>query len=226
MRMKIFPWLGQECVALSGEADPGLSPEKGTEVLLQSFSQRLESVGFSLADTVRTRLWARDRESRNAGSEVRVRVLTGPARSSSSSYIAPEHLDSQSRIALDLLAMKPTRPGATKVLKEYDPPITPLRYLRLDSVVVLSGVTAVLPTLAEQVNDILPRIEGSLVDAGSSWEEVVKVSCFLHRSQKLRDLKRAWESVRKEVPALECSFVDGYSAEGKLVEIEVTATKP
>jgi enamine deaminase RidA (YjgF/YER057c/UK114 family) len=176
-------------------------------------------------NTIRSRLWGRDRESRDQGSNERVKILSGKARSASSSYIAPIHFDSNAKVAIDLLAMRPSRLDAEKLLKEYDPPIVPLRYLTYDSLVVLSGVTAVLATLDEQLDNILPRIEDSLKNAGSSWDRVVKVSFFLHRSQRLEILKELFSTrVAAKIPAMEYSFVDGYSSAGKLCEVEVTAT--
>jgi enamine deaminase RidA (YjgF/YER057c/UK114 family) len=152
-------------------------------------------------------------------------MLSGKARSASSSYIAPGHFDSNAKVAIDLLAMRPGRSDAEKFLKEYDPPIVPLRYLIYDSVVVLSGVTAVLASLDEQLDNILPRIEDSLKNAGSSWDRVAKVSFFLHRSQKLETLKELFSTrVPAKIPSMNYSFVDGYSSEGKLCEVEVTAT--
>ncbi|MGH7769536.1 MAG: hypothetical protein ACREQP_18980, partial [Candidatus Binatia bacterium] len=89
-----------------------------------------------------------------------------------------------------------------------------------------SGVTAVLPTLEDQMADILPRITASLADGGSSWNKVVSVSCYLHRSQKVEDHRSLFrKTVAAEIPRMEYSFVDGYSAEGKLIEIETTATR-
>jgi len=100
-----------------------------------------------------------------------------------------------------------------------------LRYLIYDSVVFLSGVTAVLPTLEDQMVDILPRIEGSLKDAGSSWDRAVKASFLLHRSQTFEKLKELFQrQVKAKIPQMEYFHVDGYSSEGKLIEIEVTAT--
>lgn len=225
MRKKIFYWLGREFVALSCEGKAGPTAKEQTQDIFRRFDEELRSTGLSLEDTVRTRLWARDRQSRNLASGERVVVLTGKARSASSSYIAPGRFDSDARVALDLLAMKPSRPGLEKTLKEYDLPIVPLRYLIYDSVVFLSGVTAVLPTLVYQMADIIPRITDSLRDARSSWDKAVKVSFFLHRSQKLESLKEFFRKhVRAEIPQMEYGFVDGYSAEGKLIEIEVTAT--
>jgi hypothetical protein len=75
--------------------------------------------------------------------------------------------------------------------------------------------------------DILPRIEGSLVDAGASWDSVVKASFLLHRSQSLDTLRGLFaDAVDAAIPQMEYGFVDGYSSEGKFIEIEVTAQLP
>ncbi len=226
MTKKIFSWLGKEFVAISSEAKSGATATEETQEIFLRFDEELRAMGLSLDNTVRTRLWGRDRESRNLGGEERFKVLSGKARSASSSYIAPGHFESNARVALNLLAMGPSRSGVEKVLKEYEPPITPLRYLIYDSVVFLSGVTAVLPTLEDQLANILPRISESLADAGSSWERVAKVSCYLHRSQKIEALRGLLRKlIKTEISHLEFSFVDGYSAEGKLVEVETTAQR-
>jgi enamine deaminase RidA (YjgF/YER057c/UK114 family) len=226
MTKRISSWLGKEFVELSSEAKSGATATEQAREIFQRFDRDLRTLGISLDNTVRTRLWGKDLESRNLGSNERVGVLSGKARSVSSSYIAPDHFDSDAAVALDLLAMRPSRAGVEKILKEYDPPITPLRYLVYDSVIFLSGVTAVLPTLEDQMADILPRISSSLADASSSWDRVVKVSFYLHRSQQVENLRTLFrKSVATEIPQMEYSFVDGYSAEGKLIEIETTAIR-
>ena len=224
MTKKIFQWLGKEFMALSCEGKQrGTAGEEAREIF-RRLDEELRGQGLSLDHTVRTRLWARDRESRNLASNERFKTLSGKARSVSSSYIAPDHFDSDARVAMDLLDMKPDQPGSQKVLVEYDPPIVPLRYLSNDSMVFLSGVTVVLPELANQLSDILPRITGSLADAGVLWDQVVKVSSFLHHSQKLENYKELFaKDVKAEIPLTAYTFVDGYSSEGKLVEVEVTA---
>ncbi len=225
MRKRIFSWLGKEFVELAGEASPGATAAEEARDLFHRFDRELRTHELSLENTVRSRLWGRDRESRDQGSNERVKTLSGKARSASSSYIAAVHFDSNAKVAIDLLAMRPFRLDAEKFLQEYDPPSVPLRYLTYDSVVVLSGVTAVLASLDEQLDNILPRIEDSLKSAGSSWDRVAKVSFFLHRSQRLETLKKLFSArVAVKIPALEYSFVDGYSSEGKLCEVEVTAT--
>ena len=225
MRKRIFSWLGREFIELSGEAKPAASATLEAPELFQKFAQELKLHGLSLDNTVRSRLWARDRESRDFGSNERVKILAGKARSASSSYIDPTHFDSAAKVALDLLAMRPSQQAAQKRIVEYDPAIVPIRFLVYDSVVVLSGVTTVLPTLEEQLDNILPRISGSLRDAGSSWDKVARVSFYLHRDQPLEKLKKLFDQrVKASVPQREYCFVDGYSSVGKLCEIEVTAT--
>ena len=225
MRKRLFSWLGREFVELSAEAKPAAKATEEAGALFARFDQELRSHGLSLDNTVRSRLWGRDRESRDLGSTERVKILSDKARSASSSYIAPAHFDSSAKVAVDLLAMRPSRPDMTKRIVEYDPPIVPIRFLVYDSVVVLSGVTTVLPSLEGQLANILPRIEGSLKDAGSSWSNVARVSFYLHRSQPVEGLKELFRRhVDAAIAQLEYSFVDGYSSQGKLCEIEVTAT--
>jgi enamine deaminase RidA (YjgF/YER057c/UK114 family) len=225
MRKKIFSWLGREFVELSAEAKPAATATVEAQQLFGQFNEELKPHGLSLDNAVRSRLWGRDRESRDLGSDERVKILSGKARSASSSYIAPNHFDSDAKIAVDLLAMKPSSQDMQKRIVEYDPPIVPIRFLVYDSVVVLSGVTTVLPTLAEQLDNILPRISGSLKDGGSSWDRVARVSFYLHRSQTIEKLNELFGNrVKAPVAQREYCFVDGYSSAGKLCEVEVTAT--
>jgi enamine deaminase RidA (YjgF/YER057c/UK114 family) len=225
MRVKSYQWLGHEFVSLSAEGKSGGSAAEQAREIFGRFDAELRGLGLSLDNTVRSRLWGRDRESRDQGSVERLKALSGKARSASSSFIAPPYFDSNALVALELWAMRPLREGTEKILKEYEPQITPLRYLVYDSVVVLSGVTAVLPTLADQVDNILPRIDGSLKDAGSSWTRAVKASFLLHRSQKFATLNELFRKhVSAAIPEMEYFHVDGYSSAGKLIEIEVTAT--
>lgn len=224
MRARIFRWLEREFIELSAEATPAINATMETREIFSRFDRELRGYGLSLDNTVRSRLWGRDRESRNLGSDERVKILSGKARSASSSYIAPHHFDSPARVGIDLLAMRPSTPDAAKRIVEYDPPIVPIRFLVYDSIVVLSGVTTVLPSLPEQLDNILPRIQGSLADAGSSWDKVARVSFYLHRSQTIENLRALFSRhVTQSIPQIEYCFVDGYSSEGKLCEVEVTA---
>ena len=224
MRKKIFTWMGKEFIELSGEAGPSASAANEAQELFGRFDRELRAHGLSLDNTVRSRLWGRDRQSRDLGSEQRVKILSGKARSASSSYIAPAHFDSSAKVAVDLIAMRPEQAGVSKRIVEYDPPIVPIRFLTYENVVVLSGVTTVLPTLEAQLDNILPRIHGSLTDGGSSWDKVARVSFYLHRTQTIENLKTLFRRhVKAEIPQMEYCFVDGYSSEGKFCEVEVTA---
>ena len=225
MRKKIFGWLGREFVSLSGEAREGENPADQVQAILKSFETELQAMSLSFDNTVRTRLWARDAESRRSASAQRNKILSGKARSSSSSFIAPNHFDSRAQIALDLLAMRASKPGAERTLTEYSPPVSPLRFLTYDSIVFLSGVTAQGASLAEQTAKIVNAISDSLSAAKSSWDKVVKASCLLHSSQRYDKLKELFDrAIRTNIPLIDCSFVDGYAAEGNLLEIEITAT--
>jgi enamine deaminase RidA (YjgF/YER057c/UK114 family) len=224
MRVTVVPRFGTEVLALSAEARPDLDPAAALRDLAQRFDGELRRWDLSLDNTVRSRLWARDREARDVASKERVAVLSGKARSSSSSFIAPAHFDSDASVALDLWAL---RASGDKFVQEYAPPIAPIRYLTWGSAVYLSGVTWEHEALPEQLDNILPRIGQSLTDAGTSWRKAVRMSCFLHRSQAVADLRRLLAAkLGEDLPReIEIGLVDGYSALGKLIEIEVTAAK-
>src|SRR6266567_481652 len=153
MKMLLSRWQGRELVELSAEGPPEGGPAEQAQALFKRFELELHNLGLSLDNTIRSRLWGRDRASRDDGSRQRMATLAGRARSASSSYISPSHFESSSDVALDLWALRPAGPATEKELAEYDPPIVPLRYLTWEGLVVLSGVTAVLPALDDQVAD-------------------------------------------------------------------------
>jgi enamine deaminase RidA (YjgF/YER057c/UK114 family) len=226
MHESTLHWLDQDLIVLSGVASPTGDAESQTRALFATFESALKCHGLSLADTVRSRLFGRDRATRDAGSIVRMDVLSGPARCATSSYIAPARFASAALTAMDLIALRPG-PGLDKKIRENNPPRTPCRYLTCGPLMVLSGQTAVLPTLEEQVvGDILPRITQYLTEAGSGWDQVAEAKCYLHESQNAEQLRALFLKVAPTLPPrFACPVVAGYSAPGKLVEIEVTATR-
>ena len=133
--------------------------------------------------------------------------------------------DSDARIALNLVAMTPSRADAERRPVEFQPPRNYLCYLRHDSFVFLSGYTSAAETLQDQVSEIIKAVAGGLMVAGSMWDELVKVSLFLHRSQKLDTLKELLAR-GPALPAncqIEFGFVDGYAGDKSLLEVEASA---
>jgi len=224
MRKRIVQWLGREFVFISCEGPNVGNAADEMESIFSRVTAELQEEGLSLDHTIRTRLWAVDRRSRDLGSDVRAKYNVGQRRAATSSYIMPGHFASEARVGLDLIALRPSAPDIKKLIVESNPPRKPINYLVFDALLVLAGKTVVLPTLEEQLDEILPRISGILTEAGSGWKEVVNVSCYLHRSQNVAALKQGFSKWVKVPPArMEIAGVEGYSAEGKLIEIEVTA---
>lgn len=224
LRKKIVQWVGREFIFISCEGYHAGTAAEQMEGIYDRINNELQAEGLSLNQIVRTRLWATDRESRDLGSDIRAKYNTNQARAATSSYIAPGHFSSGARVGLDVIALKPSRSEIKKQIVENDPPRKPINYLVFDSLLVLAGKTVVLPTLMEQLDEILPRITGILAEGGSSWQKVVNVSAYLHRSQAIADLRKGFaKEVKRMPPRMEIALVDGYSARGKLIEIEVTA---
>lgn len=227
MLKKVARWLDREFVELSCEGNGHGSAADEAQAIFRVMSNELQHFGLSLDHVIRTRLWGRDRASRDAGSDVRFATLSGTARAASSSYIAPERFDSpRGRVALDLVALKTAAPP-DKAIRENDPPRMPIRYMTVGDLVILSGMTNQQPTLDAQLADIMPRIGAALQEAGSGWNKVALMSGYLHRSQSPEALKACIAKWTGGVlPArLEIGFADGYSAPDKLIEIETTATR-
>jgi enamine deaminase RidA (YjgF/YER057c/UK114 family) len=224
MRATVFSWLGREFLELRAEGQPGLPADEATRALLGEFERQLGAHGLSLNDTVRTRLFSRDRPSRDQGSAARGELLVAGKRASSSSFIDPLLFDSAANVALDLLAMRPSQAGAGKRVVEFEPTRAPARYALLDGLAFLSGVTSAEERLEDQVADALAGIGESLAHAGTGWEQTVLVSCFLHRSQQVETLRQLLRGLPTAIPQIEYQLVEGYASQGRLIEIEVTAT--
>lgn len=222
MHETITPWLGHEFVALSAEGDPGGSVSAEMAGLLGRMDERLRTHGLTLADTVRTRLWARGMDAWGEAVEERARILSGDARSVSSSHIRPSRFASSARLSLDLLAMRPNDRQSRKEVVEYEPRTIVARHLIREGVLFISGNTVVLPMFEEQLPAIVGRIGDTLAMAGSSWQRVVRASFFLHGSQRMEHLRQSFRQlVPHPVSGCEYAWVD--TRQGKLIEIEVTA---
>ena len=121
--------------------------------------------------------------------------------------------------------MKPSRADAERRPVEFQPPRNYLCYLRYDSLAFLSGYTSAAEALEDQVPQVINAVAGGLTVAGTRWDKLVKVSLFLHRSQKLETLKNLLGK-GPAFPAncqIEFGFVDGYAGEKSLLEVESTA---
>ena len=170
--------------------------EEETNSLFRSFEQELKTHGLSLENTVRTRLWGRDRQARNLGTAARSKSLTGNAKAASSSYVSPNRFDSDAKSGRGLARYNTSACTPERRPVEFQPPRNYLCYLRYDSFVFLSGYTSAAETLEAQVSDIIKAVAGGFIVAGSMWDKLVKVSLFLHRSQKLETLKQLLEEDR------------------------------
>ena len=227
METRIFSWLGREFVEISGEARAGASVEAATAELFQKFANALTPLGLSLDNTVRIRVFGRDRQARTDATAARSKILSGNRRAASSSFISQEWFDSNGAAGLELLAMRPLNSAATRKPADFEPARNYLCYLRYDSVVFYSGYTSAAETLEDQVSEILKAIAGARAISGAltqDFRRTGRLSVFLQRTQNLgvvKDLlaKETWVDMAN----VEFTFVDGFAGEKYLLEIEATA---
>jgi enamine deaminase RidA (YjgF/YER057c/UK114 family) len=224
MKSTLVRALGRRFVHISEEASPDLLPDAGVREILEVCGRELATYGLSLDNTIRTRLWARSAIDRDVASAERRVLLSGKARSASSSYIAPDHFQTWGKTAIDLVALEPSRRNSKKLVVEYEPAIVPVRFIAYEGMIVLSGVTVIVPTLEEAVKQTTALIAASLKKAGIAWKQVVKISCYLRRDHSFAKMDRLLANA-VPVKGISTDFihVDGYSSAGKHVEIEVTA---
>jgi enamine deaminase RidA (YjgF/YER057c/UK114 family) len=224
MRKIIFPWLDREFILLSGEARGSGTVEQQTDELFERFEAELRVSQLSLEDTVRTRIFGADKEARELATSARAKILTGKRKAASSSYVSASHFDSDSRVALDLFAMRPSQPGGEREAVEFEPARAYISQLRYDSVAFVSGYTSELDRLEDQVPAVLADIDEALKAASTSWQHVAKLSVYLSRSQSPELLKK---SLRKEnrldLARIEFEFIDGFARDKGLLEAEATA---
>ena len=106
MHKRVFNWQGQRFVYLGIEGEPGGPLEGQSQGLFERAGAELAAHGLALdRNVVRTRVFGRTREARDAASLVRGQAFTGQARAATSSYVSPAHFVSAADVALDLFAM-------------------------------------------------------------------------------------------------------------------------
>jgi enamine deaminase RidA (YjgF/YER057c/UK114 family) len=224
MRKTIFSWLDREFILLTGEARASGSVEEQTTDVFRRFERELKELNLTLEHTVRTRIWGADKDARVTATTVRSNILTGKGKAASSSYISPGHFDSAAKVALDLLAMRPSHPAADRHPVEFEPPRLYISQLRYDSVLFVSGFTAEADGLEKQVSEVLVDLEDALKLASTGWEQVVGVSVYLSRTQSVDGLRNLLRRANRfDLAQMKIEFVDGFAREKALLEVEVTA---
>lgn len=226
METKIFTWLGREFVEIIGEANSGGSTEQATAELFGKFDKSLQTLGLSLANTVRIRVFGRDRQGRTDATLARSKILSGERRAASSSFISQQWFDSAGTGGLELLAVRPSSPAANRQPVDFEPARNYLCYLEFDSLLFFSGFTSEAATLAQQVKDVLTTLDAAFARAQTNWGKVAKLSMLVQRGHSIDTVRSVLaEANRLNVPEVEFTFVDGFAGEKYLIEIEATAHK-
>jgi enamine deaminase RidA (YjgF/YER057c/UK114 family) len=198
--------------------------QEAIERLFDAVEATLRDHGLGLADLVRTRLFASSRAARDAASKVRFARLVGPARCATSSYIDDERFPEVGGVRLDIYALEGA--AADKISVEYEPKQPPCRYVATGDRVYLSGNTSVDPTFEEQIARIRPRLAESLRLAGERLGRPVRpvaVTAYVHRSVTVAELRGLAERLGLDGLTPDIGRCEGYSAPGKLIEVEVDA---
>ena len=210
-------------LSLIGAADG--SVEEETAQLIDQGLEIIREEGLDRRHIVRSRLFTDSRTNRQLASDVRRATLVGPLRGSSSSFFDARRLPEDGRVRLDLTVLVPRDPRAVKSVVDYDPVIAPPRYVTLDGLVFLSGITDTTEGLSAQVPAIRQAIDLSLKMAGSQVSRAKIMSVFVDREQDPREALVLLDRYFADCPVTPVlTQVGGYSAPEKRIEIEISAS--
>jgi 2-iminobutanoate/2-iminopropanoate deaminase len=77
-----------------------------------------------------------------------------------------------------------------------------------------------------QARDVLRQIGEALRDAGSAFEHVLRVQCYLLRAEDFDAWNRIWAETFPAPRPVRTTITTGFTVPGMLIEIEVTAGIP
>ena len=77
-----------------------------------------------------------------------------------------------------------------------------------------------------QARDVLRQIGESLAEAGSGFEHVLRVQCYLLRPDDFAAWNRIWAETFPAPRPVRTTITTGFTVPGMLVEVEVTAGIP
>ncbi len=78
----------------------------------------------------------------------------------------------------------------------------------------------------EQARDVLRQIGDSLAQAGSGFEHVLRVKCYLLRAEDFPAWNRVWAETFPPPRPVRTTICTGFTVPGMLIEVEVTAGIP
>ncbi|MFM1815855.1 MAG: hypothetical protein RLZ98_2550 [Pseudomonadota bacterium] len=225
MQQLTWTWMsGRPLLHIAVSGEPTASADAESRTAIAAALALATQAGLDTRHLARSRLWARDAATRQIASDIRREMLSGDVRAASASFIAPAHLPAGASMLIELFVMAPENRGSTKIIREYDPPITPPMFVSFDRMVFFSGDTSKEPGLTNQLSSIRRDLDRFMDIAGTSWDLTTAVSIFLARSE---NSPAGRDAAMAGLPSLPCPFsitvVDGFSAPEKRVEIEVSA---
>ena len=106
--------------------------------------------------------------------------------------------------------------------------------VRWGDLLFLSGRAPIDPRTMEvvsddfetQARDVLRQIEETLAEAGSGFEHVLRVQCYLLHAKDFATWNRVWAETFPAPRPVRTTIVTGFTVPGMLVEVEVTAGIP
>jgi 2-iminobutanoate/2-iminopropanoate deaminase len=90
----------------------------------------------------------------------------------------------------------------------------------------VSTMQVVSDDFETQARDVLRQIAESLGEAGTGWEHVLRVQCYLADADDFAAWNRIWAETFPAPRPVRTTIVTGFTVPGMLIEVEVTAGIP
>ena len=90
----------------------------------------------------------------------------------------------------------------------------------------VSTMEVVSDDFEAQAREVLRQIAESLAEAGTGWEHVLRVQCYLADADDFAAWNRIWAETFPAPRPVRTTIVTGFTVPGMLIEVEVTAGIP
>ncbi len=226
MQTRFFYLNGYPFVFLSttGHGEKGATEE--ATLACDRLNRELEKLGGSIEDLVRTTFFFRNQECRPAVSEVRKKTFPQATRPASSSIIVHEFSPQDTLIEIDATAFLSKGDKYQKKGFEFDPPRAYIKAVGVENLLFVSGQGGTGENIEIQTAATCNRISEILGELGSSWDNLLLLSCYVKKLEWFDIVKRIIQTqIGNKGVTIDLVKANEYARPDMLIEIEATACK-
>lgn len=226
MQKRFFLLKGRPFVFLSATGHGTKGAKEEAALAFDRLNRELKKLGGSIDDVVRITVFTKNQECRPAVSDVRNEVFPHATRPSSSSIIVHDFSPGDTVIEVDATAFLSKGKKYHKKGFEFDPPRAYIKAIEVEDILFISGQTGRGENIEAQTASACSSIDNIMTELGSSWKNVLQVSCYIKRLELFDIVHRMiQEKIANKLIPIDLALADEYAQPGVLIEIEVAVAK-